>query len=67
MCFKLKVASTYLEPTPGFEPGTSSLPRKCSAPELCGQFNLRITQSLYKSVQNGAGDGNRTHISSLEG
>ena len=26
-----------LEPTPGFEPGTSSLPRKCSAPELCGQ------------------------------
>ncbi len=26
-----------LEPTPGFEPGTSSLPRKCSTPELCGR------------------------------
>ena len=25
-----------MEPTPGFEPGASSLPRKCSTPELCG-------------------------------
>ena len=26
-----------VEPTPGIEPGTSSLPRKCSTPELCGR------------------------------
>src|SRR5690606_15126541 len=31
------VGRVRLEPTPGFEPGTSSLPRKCSTPELCGR------------------------------
>jgi hypothetical protein len=33
---KIVIYFSCLEPTPGFEPGTSSLPRKCSAPELCG-------------------------------
>ena len=28
----------FSEPTPGIEPGTSSLPRKCSTPELRRQF-----------------------------
>ncbi len=33
-----------MEPTPGFEPGTSSLPRKCSTPELCGHYTQATKQ-----------------------
>ena len=40
-----------LEPKPGFEPGTSSLPRMRSTPELLGQF---------RSKTYGAGDEIRT-------
>ena len=44
-----------MEPITGLEPVTSSLPRKCSTAELYGLKTF------------GAGDGNRTHVISLEG
>ncbi len=44
-----------MEPITGLEPVTSSLPRKCSTSELYGRNTF------------GAGDGNRTHVISLEG
>ncbi len=44
-----------MEPKPGFEPGTSSLPRMRSTPELLGRnFKTR----LFKNF--GAGDETRT-------
>ena len=48
----------------GFEPMTSSLPRTCSTPEpqqrACSVSDARVGSS-------GAGDGNRTHATSMEG
>ncbi len=55
-----------LEPTPGIEPGTSSLPRKCSTAELCGP-TFKADSRYILPLANGAGDGNRTHTTSLEG
>ena len=43
-----------MEPTLGFEPKTSSLPRKCSAAELCGPGGHRPDQ------RGGGQGGNRT-------
>ena len=45
-----------MELTSGFEPPTSSLPRKCSTPEL-GEHYLAL----------GAGNENRTRLIGLEG
>ena len=65
-----------MEPTTGIEPVTSSLPRKCSTSELCGQANypayrlLLTLLNLYKklkNIPNGAGERTRTAIISLEG
>src|SRR5512135_1878253 len=43
-----------LEPTIGFEPMTSSLPRKCSTPELRGPVSLRAAASPVEPALDGA-------------
>ena len=51
------VEAGRMEPTLGFEPKTSSLPRKCSAAELCG----RAGRCADQRTQSGGGQGgNRT-------
>ena len=57
-----------LELLSGFEPETSSLPRKCSTPELKQRDpRERGPAGPLPSNEGGAGDGNRTHVTSLEG
>ena len=51
----------------GLEPMTSSLPRKCSTTELQQRAWLPSRRAEPKRVPHGAGDGNRTHVCSLEG
>src|SRR5690606_29817951 len=62
----------------GFEPATSSLPRKCSTPELRQRGNVHDLRSDRHNERAGtgcptsvrlveAGDGNRTHAVGLEG
>ncbi len=51
----------------GLEPMTSSLPRKCSTTELQQRAWLPSRRAEPKRVPRGAGDGNRTHVCSLEG
>ncbi len=51
----------------GLEPMTSSLPRRCSTTELQQQTGGAEETSSNHPVVPGAGDGDRTHTTSLEG
>ena len=44
--YAIQLTHCNLEPTPGFEPGTSSLPRKCSTPELRGPTTLERVMGI---------------------
>ena len=51
----------FVEPMAGFEPATSSLPRKCSTPELHRQLVLFGFASLRETLPiDGAEDGAQT-------
>jgi hypothetical protein len=65
-CVVLRLAarSRPLELLMGFEPMTSSLPRTCSTPEPQQRWS---SAAVPAAPPAGAGDGNRTHATSLEG
>src|SRR5262249_55926751 len=69
-------AGEALELVMGIEPMTSSLPRRCSTTELHQRAADRRTpprtppargSRRRAALRAGAGDGNRTHVTSLEG